>query len=70
MFGTVKWFSDEKGFGFISPGSTDRTKSDLFVHYSAIQMEGRRTLAQGQQVEFDVEHAEKGPRAVNVVVVE
>jgi cold shock protein len=61
--GTVKWFSDEKGFGFITPedGSTD-----LFVHQSAINADGFRTLAEGAKVSFETESGPKGPRAVNV----
>jgi CspA family cold shock protein len=60
--GTVKWFKDEKGFGFISDGA-----ADYFVHHTAIQMEGHRTLTPGQKVTFDVGPGEKGPRAINVV---
>jgi len=62
--GTVKWFSDAKGFGFLSDG-----ESDYFVHHTVIQMEGHRTLTPGQKVTFDVGPGEKGPRAVNVVPV-
>ena len=60
--GKVKWFNDTKGFGFIT---TDEGE-DLFVHYNDIAGEGFKTLAEGQAVEFEVEQAEKGPRAVNV----
>ena len=61
--GTVKWFSDEKGFGFITP---DEAGKDLFVHHSAIQADGYRSLAEGQKVSFDAEQGQKGPQAVNV----
>ena len=61
--GTVKWFSDEKGFGFITP---DEAGKDLFVHHSAIQSDGYRSLAEGQKVTFDAEQGQKGPQAVNV----
>jgi CspA family cold shock protein len=64
--GTVKWFSDEKGFGFITP---DEPGKDLFVHHSAIAGEGFRSLAEGAKVEFDSEADAKGPRAINVQAV-
>ena len=64
--GTVKWFNDQKGFGFITP--EDGSK-DCFVHHSAIQAEGFKTLAEGAQVEFDVVEGAKGPAAENVVAV-
>jgi CspA family cold shock protein len=60
--GTVKWFSNEKGFGFISRADGD----DVFVHHSAIQMEGYRTLTEGQKVEFDIVEGPKGKQAANV----
>lgn len=61
--GTVKWFSDEKGFGFIAPENSN--DPDLFVHYSAIA-DGNRSFAEGQKVEFEVEQGPKGPNATNV----
>ncbi len=62
--GTVKWFNDSKGFGFIAPeGAADR---DCFVHYSAIQGEGFKSLAEGDKVEFDMVEGPKGPAAENV----
>ncbi len=60
--GTVKWFNAEKGFGFISVDGED----DVFVHYSAIQTEGFKTLEEGQAVEFEVVDGAKGPQASNV----
>jgi CspA family cold shock protein len=64
--GTVKWFNNDKGYGFITP--VDGTK-DLFVHHSAIVGEGFKSLAEGAQVEFDVAQGEKGPQAQNVRVI-
>ena len=57
--GTVKWFSNEKGYGFISQDGAE----DVFVHFSEIQSDGYKTLAEGQRVEFDVEHSSKGLQA-------
>jgi CspA family cold shock protein len=62
-YGTVKWFSRVKGYGFIEPDGGDK---DVFVHYSAIVGEGYRNLEEGQRVEFAIEETGKGPQAVNV----
>ncbi|MCR5652062.1 MAG: cold shock domain-containing protein, partial [Lachnospiraceae bacterium] len=58
----VKWFNNQKGYGFIS----DETGKDVFVHYSGLNMEGFKSLDEGQEVEFDVVDGEKGPQATNV----
>ena len=63
--GTVKWFNDAKGFGFIERENGE----DVFVHHSAIQSEGFRTLSDGQQVEFEVVQGQKGPAAESVVAL-
>jgi cold shock protein len=64
--GTVKWFSDDKGFGFITP---DEPGKDLFVHHSAIVAEGYRSLPEGARVSYETEAGDKGPKAVNVTTV-
>ncbi len=64
MIGTVKWFNDAKGFGFITPENGEK---DCFVHHSAIQMDGFRSLAEGDRVEFDLVQGAKGPAAENVM---
>lgn len=61
--GTVKWFNDSKGYGFISQSSGD----DIFVHFSSIEGTGFRTLAEGEEVEFEVKETEKGSEAANVI---
>ena len=61
--GTVKWFNDEKGFGFITP---DEGSRDLFVHHSAINGDGYKSLAEGSRVSYEEEPSDKGPKAANV----
>lgn len=63
MKGTVKWFNAEKGYGFIQVEGGD----DVFVHFSAIQSEGYKTLEEGQSVEFDITDGNRGPQAANVI---
>ena len=63
MKGTVKWFNDSKGYGFIK----DTKGEDVFVHFSAIQADGFRTLSEGEEVEFEVRESERGPQAANVI---
>ncbi|HLS34796.1 MAG TPA: cold-shock protein [Bacillota bacterium] len=65
MNGTVKWFNAEKGFGFIEREDGD----DVFVHFSAIQAEGFKTLEEGQEVQFEIVEGERGPQAANVVAL-
>ena len=62
--GTVKWFNERKGFGFLSREDGD----DVFVHYSSIQSSGFKSLNEGQSVEFEVQDGPKGPQAVNVTI--
>ena len=65
--GTVKWFNDQNGFGFIEPADGGK---DVFVHFSAISGSGFKSLAEGAKVEFDVEQGQKGPQAANVSIVQ
>ena len=62
VMGTVKWFNDDKGYGFIARDG----EQDVFVHFRAIEMDGRKTLREGQQVEFTMGEGQKGPQAENV----
>ena len=64
--GTVKWFNDSKGFGFITPENGEK---DCFVHHSAVQGSGFKSLTEGEQVEFDMVDSQKGPAAENVVSI-
>lgn len=64
--GTVKWFNNQKGYGFI----TDAEGKDVFVHFSGLNMEGFKTLEEGANVEFDLTEGAKGPQATNVTVVQ
>lgn len=64
--GTVKWFNESKGFGFITPADGSK---DVFVHFSAIQSDSFKSLAEGQQVSFTIENGMKGPAAANVVAL-
>src|ERR1017187_9946039 len=61
--GKMKWFNDAKGFGFVTP---DDGSKDVFVHFSAIQGDGFKSLAEGDKIEFDVQESDKGPKAANV----
>lgn len=63
MKGTIKWFNNQKGYGFI----TDEEGRDVFVHFSGLVMEGYKSIAEGAAVEFEVTDGEKGPQAINVV---
>ena len=65
--GTVKWFNAQKGYGFIT---NEGTGEDVFVHFSAINVDGFKTLEEGQTVEFDIVEGDRGPQAANVTVVE
>ena len=67
MTGKVKWFKAEKGYGFIT---VEGQSNDIFVHFSAINADGYKTLEEGQAVEFDVVEGDRGPQAANVTVVE
>jgi CspA family cold shock protein len=64
--GTVKWFNDKKGYGFITPENGEK---DCFVHFSAIQADGFKSLKEGQRVEFEIVDGDKGPSAQNVTIL-
>lgn len=64
--GTVKWFNDQKGFGFITPDDGDK---DLFLHHTAIKAEGYRSLQEGAKVSYEIETDAKGPRAIDVTLI-
>ncbi|MCV2886623.1 cold-shock protein [Aestuariibacter sp. AA17] len=66
MTGVVKWFNEDKGFGFLTPSEGGK---DVFVHFRSIASEGYKTLVEGQNVQFDVEQGNKGPQAANVIVL-
>ncbi|WP_394514225.1 transcription antiterminator/RNA stability regulator CspE [Priestia aryabhattai] len=66
LTGTVKWFDESKGFGFITPADGSK---DIFVHFSAINSDGYQTLAEGQNVEFEVRNGQRGPSAVYVIII-
>ena len=66
MKGTVKWFSNQKGYGFIS----DEEGNDVFVHFSGLNMDGFKTLEEGASVEFEISDGAKGPQATNVTIVQ
>ena len=67
MTGTVKWFNDAKGFGFITPDEGD---ADVFAHFSAINMGGFKSLKEGQKVSFEITEGKKGPQATNIQAAE
>ncbi len=64
MVGTVKWFNEKKGYGFITP---ENGESDVFVHFTDLEGSGFKTLNEGEQVEFEIAQSDRGPKAVNVV---
>ncbi|MEA3396102.1 MAG: cold-shock protein [Chloroflexota bacterium] len=64
MIGTVKWFNEKKGYGFITP---ENGESDVFVHFTDLTGSGFKTLNEGEQVEFEIAQSDRGPKAVNVV---
>jgi CspA family cold shock protein len=65
--GTVKWFNNAKGYGFVTP---DEGEQDVFIHFSAIEMDGYKTLKEGQKIQFDINEGPKGLHAANVQMVE